>query len=572
MAKPKAKGYDTRDETQRQRDDTLEATMRNERTWWEPHWRELDEYIRPGRLRLQSTDTNRGHKLHSKIINNTATIAHRVARSGLHSGMTSPARPWKMIKTPDPDLNEYGPVKEWCYTVTDRMRSLFLISNSYNSLPTLYGDELQFGTGAMGVFEDDDDFMRTWTYAPGTYWLATGARGVVDTFLREVPLTVRQVIERYSEPGKAGTPGFWEPFSSTIKTMADRGDLEQRVDVMQIIAPNAKWDREHYEARFKRFRSCHYEKGGDHSTYLRESGYDEFPIMAPRWDVTGEDVYGRGPGMDALGDTKALQTYERRSATAFEKMINPPLQGPALFANRKVSLLPGDLTAADVREGLQGLKPIHEVRAPLDEADRRILRHEERISRAFYADLFLMITQMDGIQPRNEAEIAERKEEKLLMLGPVLERQNDELFDPFIDRVFSMMLRRNLIPPPPQEMQGMPLRVEYTSVLAQAQKLIGTLGLERVSGYVGNIVAVKPEAGDNFDEDEAIRAYADYYGTAPKIIRSREAVEAIRQRRAQAQQQQAATEQAAIVAQGAQTLSETDLSTPNALTALMGAA
>jgi hypothetical protein len=32
-----------------------------------------------------------------------------------------------------------------------------------------------------------------------------------------------------------------------------------------------------------------------------------------------------------------------------------------------------------------------------------------------------MISQMDGVQPRNQLEIMARKEEKLMMLGPVLE-------------------------------------------------------------------------------------------------------------------------------------------------------
>lgn len=561
---------DNRDDDQRRRDSTLEGQLRNDRSPHEPEWRDLDDYIRPGRLRLATSDANRANKRPSRIINNTGFVAYRTARSGLHSGMTSPARPWFMTKAPDPELSEYGPVKAWHYVVTQRMGSILLRSNIYNALPTLYGDEIQFGFGAMGIFEDDQDLMRAYTFAPGTYWMAQGERMVVDTFLREVPLTVRQVLERYGDKGKAGTASFWEPFSKTIKSLADSNNLESRLDVMQIITPNAKWDRDHYEAKYKAFRSCHYEKGGDHG-YLRESGFDEFPIMCPRWDVAGEDVYGRGLGIDVLGDIKALQLYERRHAQALEKQINPPLTGPASLANRKVSLLPADITAIDVREGMQGLKAIHETRASLADVERKIAAHERRIDRGMYADLFLRFIMDDRAQRPTARQVDEEAAEKLTELGPVLERQNDELFDPLIGkRLFNMMVRAGLIPPRPPELEDVPLSVDYVSVMAQAQKLIGSVGLERVSGYVGNISAAIPEAADNFDSDQAIRNYADMYGTAPNVIRSPEAVAEMRQRRMQEAQAAAAAERATQVAEGAKTLSETDVGTDSALTALLG--
>lgn len=566
------KKYDERDETQRSRDATLEATLRNERSSWETHLRDLDDYIKPGRLRLNTSETNRGDKKHSKIINNTGTIAHRTARSGLHSGMTSPARPWFQLTTPDPDLAEFGPVKEWLYTVTQRMRTLFLRSNIYNSLPTLYGDQLQFGTGAMGVFSDDEDFMRSYTYAPGSYWLAAGARLVVDTFLREIPMTVRQVVESYGD--KDATPATrWEPFSATIKNLYERGNLEERVEVMHVITPNSKYDAKHYDSKFKRFRSCHYEKGGNEDKYLRESGYRRFPIMAPRWDITGEDVYGRGPGMDALGDIKALQILERRKLNAIEKMINPPLIGPAGLANRKVSLLSGDLLAYDVRSGMEGLKPIHETQLPIQHVTAAIGEHEGRVNSAFYANLFLRFI-MDTRNDRPTArQVDEEAAEKLTELGPTLERENDELFDPLIDWVFEMMESDGMIPEPPPELEGVDVPAEYVSVMAQAQKTIGSAGLERFSGFAGNIGAVNPEVYDNVDMDEALREYGTMWGVKPTILRDEDKVKSIREQRSKAKDAAIATERAQQLAQGAKTLSETDVATPgSALNALVGSA
>ena len=67
-------------------------------------------------------------------------------------------------------------------------------------------------------------------------------------------------------------------------------------------------------------------------------------------------------------------------------------------------------------------------------------------------------------------EIVERHEEKLLMIGPVIERLHNELLEPLIDRTFAYLVKANALPPAPPELQGMDLSVEFVSILAQAQQ------------------------------------------------------------------------------------------------------
>jgi len=71
----------------------------------------------------------------------------------------------------------------------------------------------------------------------------------------------------------------------------------------------------------------------------------------------------------------------------------------------------------------------------------------QRIQSAFYADLFLMVSQQS--QNMTATEVAERHEEKMLMLGPVLERLQNELIDPLIEITFSAMVNAGVLPPPP---------------------------------------------------------------------------------------------------------------------------
>jgi hypothetical protein len=198
-----------------------------------------------------------------------------------------------------------------------------------------------------------------------------------------------------------------------------------------------------------------------------------------------------------------------------------------------------------------------------------IQEHERRINEAYFADLFLMIAQQERSNVTAE-EIRTKTQEKMLQLGPVLERLNDELLDPLVDRVFGIMLRAGLIPPPPEQLQGEAIRVEYISILAQAQRLLGTTAVERLAGFVGGLSQQHPEVLDKLDWDRLIDDYAGMLGVNPDEVKSEEVVASVRAARAK-QQQAAAQGQAMLAAtQGARNLGQADMSGDSALARLAG--
>lgn len=152
-----------------------------------------------------------------------------------------------------------------------------------------------------------------------------------------------------------------------------------------------------------------------------------------------------------------------------------------------------------------------------------------------------------------------------MALGPVLEQLNQDLLDPLIDISFQMHLDRGLLPPPPQELQGVDLKVEYVSMMAQAQKLIGIAGVERFTGYVGQLAQFDPSVIDKFNVEQAVDIYADITSVPPSLVRSDEKVAEIKNQRAQAQAQQQQMEQAAMATNAAKSLSETAVGDSNAL-------
>ena len=557
----------------------LRAQLRIERNSFISHWRDITENIMPRRGRFYSTDNNKGDKRNQKIVDSTATMALRTLRSGMMGGITSPARPWFRLTTSNPTFSENGAVKEWLEQVSDRMSTVFLKSNLYNVLPIVYGDLGGVGTSCMFIEEDFDEVIRAYPFPVGTYYIANDHKLKVNTFIREFRMTVRQVVEKFGIDAETRNIK-WDNISSVVQNLWKNNQTEAWIEIAHVIKPNSDYDPSKKTNKFKKFISVYYELGYtgastantnylggalDNGKYLRMEGYDIFPVLAPRWEISAEDVYGTScPGMTALGDIKQLQVGEKRALQAIDKMVNPPMIGPTSLRNAKVSILPGDITFVDERDNQGGFRPAHEVRFDVNAMEAKQQQVRQRISRSFYEDLFLMLAQSDRRQI-TAREIDERHEEKLLALGPVLEQLNQDLLDPLIDLVFSIMDKRGMLPPPPDEIAGTELKVEYISIMAQAQKLNGLAGIERFTGYVGNLAQADPSTLDKVDMDKLVDIYGEVVSMPAGVVRTDEDVEVLRDQRAEQQAAQAKAEQDALAVQSAKTLSETKLDGDSAL-------
>lgn len=569
----------------RERLEAMRAQMESERSSFKSHWQDLNDFILPRRARFFTSDANKGDRRNLKILDDTPTLAARSLKSGMMAGITSPARPWFRLTTPDPDLAEIGAVKAWLHAVTQRMAAVFIRSNLYNALPIIYGDMGVFGTACMSVEEDFQSVVRFYPFPIGSYMIANNDRLQVETFFREFRMTVRQLVDRFGRPFRNAPDNKidWTKISDYIRNAYMDGHLETWVDVCHTVFTNEDYDPRKAASQFKKYRSIYYEKGSssgggsylrdDKDRILSDKGFDYFPILAPRWEITGEDVYGtESPGMAALGDAKQLQTGEKRGLQAVEKMINPPMTGPTSMRSQKASILPGDINYVDVREGQKGFQPAHEVNYNLQQHELKQDQVRGRIRRAFFEDLFLMLAADNRNRQVTAREVEERHEEKLLALGPVLEQLNQDLLDPLIDITFTVMLRQGLLPEPPEELRGVDLRVEYISIMAQAQKLVGLGGLERYAAFAQALAATHPDSVDKTDADQLLDTYGDLTSVPPGVIRPDEQVSEIRAARAQQMQAAAAAEAMKQSASTAKDLSQAKLDDDSALSRIAQAA
>jgi hypothetical protein len=543
----------------------LEA-LRSERSSFIPLYRELSDYHLAHRGRFLVSDRNKGHKRNTKQINNTSRLSARTLASGMMSGITSPARPWFRLSSGDSQLDDIPAVKFWLHEVQTSMYQIYSASNFYNSIHQVYSELGVFGTAAMGIFKDFDDVIWCRPYTVGSYFLGMNSKNMCDTLYREYQLTVGQVIKQFGI----------ENVSAGVKKSWDDGNTEAWIDVVHAIEPNDNRDNTSVKAADKPFRSAYFERNTNanlgQDKFLRQSGFDEFPITTPRWDIVGEDIYAVDcPGISALGDTKALQLAEKRKYQAIDKLVSPPLQGPtALKAQMKGNqLTPNQIIWFDIQGKLESVYGNY--RPDINVIKDEITNVENRVQETFYKDLFLMLANTDRRQI-TAREVAEKHEEKLLMLGPVLERLHTELLDPAIDRTFNIAQRNGIFPPPPPELQQTELDIEYVSVLAQAQRLVNTGAIDRITAFTAEAAAFWPNARHKININQAIDEYANALGVDPAIIVSDGDADAAAQVEAQAAQmaqQIAASEQIAGIAK---TASETELSPDSALGAAATAA
>lgn len=531
------------------------------RTSYDSHWKELSDFILPNCGRFLTTDAGR-NKRNTKVVDPTGGLASRTLESGMLSGITSPTRPWFSLNTPNKQLMDSWPVKMWLSQVVELMNDVMNKSNWYQSLTVLYRYLGTFATGAISILEDDEDVIRTHVLPIGSYYISNSDRLQVDTVFRKFSMTCRQLVAKFG----------LENVSDSVKSAWDTGAYETWFEVVHAVLPNTNRDTGKLNSKNKRYSSIYYEPGGSGDKLLSESGFDEMPILVPRWDINGEDAYGSScPGILALGGVKALQLQQKRKDQAIDKLVNPPMMAPSSMKNERLSLLPGDVSYVNGAGDMGGFKPVYEINPRINELLESIQDGRQLVNECYFVPLFNMFSNINTRSMPIEA-VNEMRDEKMLQIGPVLDRLNDELLDPAIDRIFNIMNRRGMLPPPPEELQGQPLRVEYTSVMAQAQKAVGIGSIERFVGFIGNMAAAGfQQAADKLDVDQAIDEYGDMLGVPTTITKSDEQVQAEREQRAQQQQAAQNLQMGAGAADIAKTLSQSGTGDPNLLTSIQQA-
>ena len=501
----------------------------NERSDFESEWRLISDYLVPGRGCYQLFSKPQKRTLTSKkVINTTGEDALYVLTSGIHGALTSPSRPWFRLEWADDKLQSIEPLVAWLQSGQEVLQKALQVSNFYSVIDSFYVEYGAFGTAAMYTGEDSWETgipFRHELLTVGEYAMATNAANLVDKFFRTIFMTPRKLVQRF---GKRVSP--------EVRKMVEENrpsSDKNHIVVLEAVLP--------IEYQDKPFTQIFYEVGSVGTANQQQAkdrkplaiaGFYEMPYHVARWSTIGSDVYGVGPGERALPDIRRLQEMEKAFLMAAHKSINPPLNVPA-WMKGKVNTLPGGMNY--YRNPNETVNELYRVQFDFAGASAAIERVEERIKRNFFNDIFLLPGRGPDKSPLKATEVTAREQEKMLRLGPVVERLQHEFLQPLLQRCFNILLRNGFMEPPPEQFKDMlqeaGIEVVLISPMATAQRTAALQGLDHFMAWVANAAQFDQEVLDNIDIDAAAREVADVNGVSLGILRPQQAVDNIRKQR-----------------------------------------
>jgi hypothetical protein len=542
--------------------------LRDNRRSFENDAKEIAAYAQPARSRWLATDVNKGRQSNRRLNSSHGIFAFRTLQGGMTSGLSSQSRPWFTLKAYSETLDDDPEVRNYLAEVQRRMYAFMASTNLYGAMKTGYLEMGMFGTEACIALPHDVEGMVCHQLTFGEYWIGMGSHLQPEALYRECPKTVKDAVEGFGR----------DNVSPYITRLYDQANYDQTVTFYHAIQPNDEYVAGAAGWRGKQWLSVYWdEKDGSKERFVQRNGFEEQPFWAPRWDTTGGDVWGQGPGHDALPDLRELQMQVKRKAEATDFHIHPEMVASAKV---KLKRMPRNVVSV----ASQDLDMSNVVSVPYEVPYQAIgaIREDigdikQAINEATYADLFMAITNMQGIQPRNIEEIAARNEEKLTQLGPVIERVNNEKLEVVIERTYGIMDRMGLLPPAPDVLRDAPdLKIEFVSILTQMQRMVGLGQIERGVGFIGNLAGIFPNVVHKIDANELVDEYWDRSGAPPKALRSSEDADADAEAEAQNAQAAMAAEAAGkaapaagVAVDAARLLSEAPMAAPPAVSDLV---
>ena len=488
------------------------------------YWQQVSKFVAPYSGRFEKNDHNK-RRSQRFILDSHASHDLNILASGMMSGASSPARPWFKIAPEDADLAENYQVISWCDQVEQKILQIFQKSNTYNTLHQMYKELGLFGTAVDIVYDDEKNVIRHHLLTAGEYCVASNAEGVIDTLYRNFELTTIQAVKFFG----------YDNIPNDIRQAYDAGNLSIYWEFIHAIEPRI--DRDYNAKDNLNMPWASYYVSVSSNLVIRESGFKYFPCVVPRWDVLGIDPYGVSPAMEQLPNIKQLQQETLRKAELIENYTKPPMQAPNSARQQAINLSAGAINFTSSTGSEQQIRPIITSVGDLNAIRQDIAEIKVSIDKGFYTDLFMMVQNTAGDR-RTTVEIYALQQEQMLTLGAVVERMQNEMLGRLVEIAYNKLYENDLLPEMPQALEDKQLAVKYTSVLSQAQKSVDINAVDRFFSALSASVQIMPEVLDRLDPDGYVDEYRDRLGVAPKLLRSKEDAQKIRQQRAQAQAQQ----------------------------------
>ncbi len=506
---------------------------------FESEWQQIsDEGL--GR-RDFTTQRSPGRQRTARILDTTMRQSQTMLVGGLQGLLANPDTVWFDMRPEDERLLDNPEVVSWFEDTTRiTLRSFQRPSARWATMfSELLYDNTGFGTGALMTLEDPVDGVYFIARPLNEIYLREDERGQIDTIFRKFPYTARQVALAFGDKNNV------TPSKEINDTLAQKP--EKTFEIIQMVHKTTDPSGAIKPDIFGRpWRSVYVTR--TKPVILQEGGFHENPIHITRWQKEAGEVYGRGPGWISLPDAKTLNKMTESLLKMGQKAVEPPLLVPDDGVLTQLRSAPNSLNVvrADMLIRSRGnlIQPL-----PTGSnfpVTRELLQDRQQgIREAFFATLLQLFR-----DPRMTAtQVLELSAEAQRLMAPMLSRVKSELLDPVVFRTFMINWRRGAYRQPPEVLRGVPIRLEYTSPVLRSQRQPEAQAVLQTWASAGQIGQVDPTVYDNLSSDNSIRIIHDALGAPASVLRSPEAVEALREAQARAAQQQAQLAQAEQLAE-----------------------
>ena len=477
-------------------------------------WQEIADHLL-GR-RDFTTQAAPGRKRMSRIYDTTGLQAADLLAAALHSFLTNPALRWFTLRAEDPDLADDEDVVQWLSAVEDALYAAFNApdANFAPQIHEVYLDQVAFGTAALYIGDRPGKGLLFSARPLGEIHVAENAEGRVDTVFRKFTFTARQAQQVWGDgAGRAVAEAL----------AANKG--ERSFEFLHCVKPVPDGDGGSTGFAF----ASYYLSLADKAV-IATGGYHEMPYMVPRWSKDSGEVYGRAPGWNALPDQKMLNEMSKTTLKAAQKAVDPPLLVADDGVVMPLRTHPGGINV--VRAGALSADPLRPLPvAPRIDIGLEMMEQRRDAIRGAYHYNLLQLFQ----DPRMTAtQVLQLVQEMQRLMGPMLGRQQSELLEPMIERVYGVLLRAGALPPLPEALAGLSIRIDHISPIARAQKAGDAQAILRTLEAAQAMASLDPQVTDLIDPDAGMRLIAEANGVPAKALRGPERLAAIRLERADA--------------------------------------
>ncbi|WP_286973576.1 portal protein [Pseudomonas sp.] len=508
------------------------STMKALRSPHETVWRDCYDHTHPIRGSGFYSDVmsaDEALRRRARLMDSTTTDASRILASAIMGGMTPANSLWFGMDVGDETDDERRWLDDASQFIFENIHASNFDAAAFEGLI----DVVDAGWFALYIDEDREKGGYTFDLWPisSVFCAASKSGGRIDTVYRNYKLTAEQALNE-----------FGDDLSEATKKLA-KDKPSELVEFVHAIYPRTPHMVGARLAKNMPVASCQVELAA--RKLVRESGYHEMPVVVPRWMLIPDSVYAVGPVMDALPDARTLNELCKMDLAAGDLAIAGMwiAEDDGVLNPRTVKVGPRKIIVAN---SVDSMKPLQSG-SNFQYSDNKIQRLQASIRRILMAD---QLQAQDG-PAMTATEVHVRVALIRQLLGPVYGRLQAEYLHPLITRCFGIAYRAGVLGQAPQSLQGRNFNVRYISPLARSQKLEEVTAIDQYVAGAAQAAAIDPSVMDNVDLDEAQRIRGEALGVPGAVIRSKADVTALREQRAQAQQEAMQQEQQAAMQQQA---------------------